>query len=350
MWLLSEEALITLRNAMASKSLGILDLRLDSANTDVLSINGSLANINVDGVLTTEPDPWMRMVYGANTAYSQIIDAIKTANDNPKVKKIQMNFGRVPGGDAMGIIPVMDAIHGSTKPVEAFVKYQATSGGYGLASQASKITVADRSVVLGSVGVASDMIVFPEEVSITSTEAPDKRPDVTTEEGKAVIRKELDEIHNLFVGAIARGRGVKASEVNANYGRGAIVLAESALAAGMIDKIEARRAAGAKPKAGGKKMEDERTYEMGVAAERQRVASLLALAVVSGDYARAMKDIQSGAELSAEISTHHIEAGIKAHAAKSRISDETPKVTPEVDPGDDHDARVLAAFERRMED
>jgi len=72
---------------------------------------------------------------------------------------------------------------------------------------------------------------------VTSTEAPEKRPDVTTEKGIKDARKPLDAIHKEFVKEIAKGRETTADEVNENYGRGAIVIAADAIKKGMIDKI-----------------------------------------------------------------------------------------------------------------
>src|SRR5690606_31600120 len=66
-------------------------------------------------------------------------------------------------------------------------------------------------------------------------------PDVTTEEGKAVVREYLDQLEDAFVSAIAEGRSratgakVTAAMVRQSYGRGATLLASAALDAGLID-------------------------------------------------------------------------------------------------------------------
>jgi ClpP class serine protease len=341
-WLLSDEALVFLRSA-APRSAVVLPAPTAMDAAPLYAVEGRTAIIGVEGILTPEPDRWMAYVYGANTGYSTIVAAVRAANADPKIINIRLEFGRVPGGDVMGLFGAMDAIADSEKPVEAFVRYQATSAGYGLASQAGKIIAADRGVVLGSVGVAVDAFVDEHLVSVSSTEAPDKRPDLSTEEGRAVVRKELDEIHDLFVAGIARGRGTTVEKVNADFGRGGLIMAESALKINMIDKVESRRASGTK-KAGGKKVEDEKTFEDGVQAERARVASHLALAVVSGAFDVALEAIKSGSPITAEISTRHIEAGVKSRAQAARVADAT-QVASTVDAEDSFEMRCLRAYE-----
>jgi ClpP class serine protease len=79
-------------------------------------------------------------------------------------------------------------------------------------------------------------------VNIASTEAPNKRPDLTTAEGKNVVRGELDALHDLFVDAIGRGRknatgeAFSAERINANFGRGGVLLAKEAKENGLIDQ------------------------------------------------------------------------------------------------------------------
>ena len=61
-----------------------------------------------------------------------------------------------------------------------------------------------------------------------------------TEEGKAVVVEMLDKIHDLFVGAISRGRDKTPHVINTTFGRGGVVLAAEAKKLGMIDHLVAR--------------------------------------------------------------------------------------------------------------
>src|SRR5690606_15492815 len=77
-------------------------------------------------------------------------------------------------------------------------------------------------------------------VDIASSDAPAKRPNLATDEGKAVVQRYLDQIAGEFMGAIARGRGIALETVRKSYGRGASMLAGPAKAAGLIDSIAGR--------------------------------------------------------------------------------------------------------------
>ena len=71
----------------------------------------------------------------------------------------------------------------------------------------------------------------------TSSDAPEKRPDTTTEEGRAKVVSMLDGLQPCSSTAWPRA-GTRASEnVRANYGKGATMFAPEAHAAGMIDEI-----------------------------------------------------------------------------------------------------------------
>ncbi|WP_033032593.1 hypothetical protein, partial [Pseudoalteromonas fuliginea] len=64
-----------------------------------------------------------------------------------------------------------------------------------------------------------------------------KRPDASTEEGVAQIRAELDAYEDLFIEAIAAGRGTNTDDIKANYEQGSVTTARNALKSGMIDAI-----------------------------------------------------------------------------------------------------------------
>src|SRR6185312_8160272 len=90
------------------------------------------------------------------------------------------------------------------------------------------------------IGTAVSFYIDENVVTLTNSDSPDKRPDVTKTEGKKVVVEYLDAVNDLFVEAIATGRGGGLTEqtVAKKFGRGAVLLAEEAMARGMIDKVE----------------------------------------------------------------------------------------------------------------
>ncbi|MCK5606835.1 ATP-dependent Clp protease proteolytic subunit, partial [Candidatus Pacearchaeota archaeon] len=170
----------------------------------MLATTGSNAEINIKGVLTNEPDFMARFFGGGNSTYKDIIQSIVLAEQDDNVKTITLKVDS-PGGAMIGMVDAMDAIANATKPITAVVSGEALSAAYGLVSQAGTIIAVHEMVTLGSVGVAAKLLVSDSVVEIASTKAPEKRPDVTTEEGKADVRKFLDSAHDVFVSRIASG-------------------------------------------------------------------------------------------------------------------------------------------------
>jgi hypothetical protein len=190
--------------------------------------------------------------------------------------------------------------------------------------------------------------VDPEEVEITSTAAPKKRPDVTTPEGVAMVKEELDPVHNLFAGVIADGRGKSIDTVNKTFGEGATLLAEDALDRGMIDAIgtsENQPQSGA-IKTGGTSMltleqlkaDNVALYNQvvaigkaegktegiaeGIETERTRTAAHIALAEDSGDLGIAIEAIKGTDGLTPAIQAAHVQATIKKLAITDRHDDD----------------------------
>ncbi len=200
-----------------------------------LRIAGDVAEIRVEGVLTPKPDLWSYYFGGGNTTYEQIQQAFSLCQSDPAIKRVSL-YVDSPGGYVAGLFDALGAIQAFSKPIAVRAAY-ACSAAYAIAAVAGKIEATNPAVEVGSVGVATTYFIDETEVDITNTESPDKRPDPATPEGQAVIRRELDALFELFVDAIAGGRGVPAKSVIADFGRGAVLIAGEAKKRGMIDRI-----------------------------------------------------------------------------------------------------------------
>lgn len=204
---------------------------------------GDVVEITIEGVLTPKPDFFAYWYGGGNTTYPDIIQSLALAAADPSVKRVVLNV-RSPGGYCDGLFEALGALEAFSKPKETRAS-MADSAAYALAAMGGKITAVGPASEFGSVGVVATYVQYDFEkvYEITSTNAPNKRPDPSTPEGQAIIREHLDALHDLFVDAIARGRTASGSsvtkeEVNADFGRGAVLLANSAKKVGMIDKID----------------------------------------------------------------------------------------------------------------
>lgn len=210
-----------------------------------LSIAGEVAEIRVEGLLTKKVDFWSWLFGSANTTYADLQKAISMVRSDASIKMVRV-FIDSPGGSSDGFFEVLDAFKGlrAEKRVDV-VAANAYSAAYGIAAVAGKITAVNAGSMFGSVGVATSYAFWDdlEQIDITNTESPNKRPDVRTPEGRAVIVQELDAIFGLFAERIADGRnasadrGLSADDVAEQFGRGASFVAGDAKRRGMIDSI-----------------------------------------------------------------------------------------------------------------
>lgn len=155
-----------------------------------------------------------------------------------------------PGGAVSGINSFADTVAAGAqrKLTVAYVAGTAASAGYWIACAAAEIH-AERTAIVGSIGVVSAV---PKQVEpdgagemwfeIVSTNAPEKRPDPESDEGRASIVATLDAIEALFIADVARGRKVGADVVKSEFGRGGVKVGAKAVSAGMIDKIQSQEA------------------------------------------------------------------------------------------------------------
>jgi len=176
------------------------------------------------------------------TAISALKADFARAEADPAVKAILLDVDS-PGGVVTGIDDFAARVAAARKPVVTYVAGMAASAAYWIAA-ASQAIIADRSAELGSIGVR---VAVSKQIEadtagemtfdIVSSGAPLKLPDPETDEGIAALKTELDDLEDLFVSSVAAGRGVDADAVRADFGRGGIMIAGKAVAAGMADGI-----------------------------------------------------------------------------------------------------------------
>lgn len=149
-----------------------------------------------------------------------------------------------PGGAVTDVAAFGQLVASLKTPTTVFVSGLCCSAAYWIASQAGQI-VADQSALIGSLGVLMSGSVQEQpdmagnrEIHITSSNAPDKRPDLSTEEGRETIRVMIDGIEDVFLKNVAAGRKTTLSTVKRDYGRGGTMIAREAKEIGMIDRVE----------------------------------------------------------------------------------------------------------------
>lgn len=176
------------------------------------------------------------------TSLDTLMHDIRVAQRAEDVERIVLLVDS-PGGMVSALGEAADGLRTSQKPITAFVSGMGASAAYWLASQAREI-VMDRSASVGSIGVVATVSrqEGPDQngrraYEVVSSGAPMKRPDVTTDDGRASVQADVDAIEEVFMADVAAGRRVTIDQVRRGFGRGAMVPASRAVQAGMADRI-----------------------------------------------------------------------------------------------------------------
>lgn len=206
-----------------------------------LERRGPVAILNVVGPMFRRANLFTA-ISGA-TSYDVLRRDLQVALDDPELKAVVLNIDS-PGGTVNGVDELAKAIYAarSQKPVVAYVGGTGASAAYWLASAASEIVVSDAAIV-GSIGVrmvATDTTEADRKagrVEFISSQSPGKRSDVTTDDGRARIQRTVDALADVFIAAVAKGRGVSIKQVVEGFGGGDVLVGKAAVAAGMADRL-----------------------------------------------------------------------------------------------------------------
>lgn len=170
---------------------------------------------------------------------------LRSLQASPDVRSILMVVDS-PGGAVAQVNDFARLVAASPKPVSVHITGMCCSAAYWIGSSGAGGMSLDPTGVVGSIGVliSTSYQVEPDsngrrDLDIASSSAPNKRPDLSTEEGQAQIRQMLDAIETVFIESVARGRSVSAAQVRSDFGAGGTLTGKAAKAAGMVDRIEA---------------------------------------------------------------------------------------------------------------
>lgn len=320
----------------------------------VMAVAGGKAQIDVRGVLTKTPSIMARIFGGGNTTYTEIEAALVSADADDTIDEIIMAVDS-PGGSVDGLFELIAAMQAVKTPIRVEAS-KAASAAYAIVAQAGSVAATGPAAQFGSIGIVLDAYVSENKVSITSSKAPKKRPDLSTEEGRAIVREELDALHDLFVEAIADGRGVSADNVNAKFGEGATLLAGEALKRGMIDSIITKQATannngGNQQEAKSMDLQTLKAQHPDVYAaaaqegrdqERDRVGAHLKMGEASGDMKTAIGAINDGSAMTATLQATYLAAGMNRSDVQARQDDDAEASAADEANASDADAEAAA--------
>lgn len=251
-WAIDQSKFLAMRHVLKLRASGgrvpedeIAAVMMQAADRPVQRGAGSIAILPLFGAITHRANLFSESsggtsVQGFSKAFAQVV-----ADPNVTAVIIESD---TPGGGVSGLPELADQIYKarSAKPIIGHANTRALSAGYWLMSQCDELVVAPVSEV-GSIGVflwhenwheaykmegiEPDIIRYGEH----KAEANDWEP--LTDDSRAYIQSQVNEVGEMFTRAVARGRGVSAERVRNDYGKGRSVMAKDAVRLGMADRI-----------------------------------------------------------------------------------------------------------------
>jgi capsid assembly protease len=211
-----------------------------------------VAHIRIAGTILKELPCAFDLCGQDGTSTLAVMRSLDAALYDATVKAIALDIDS-PGGSIDGVQELADAIHAARdlKPITAHISDLGASAAFWLASQATKIT-ANESARVGSIGVlcvVHDTSAAAAQAGVAvhvirSSElkggAVDGAP--VTEAMLSDTRRIVDGATEMFVQAIARGRGVDAKTAR-KWATGQTWYAEEAKTMGLIDGITSSKGA-----------------------------------------------------------------------------------------------------------
>lgn len=168
---------------------------------------------------------------------------IQAALDDPRVRAIVLNIDS-PGGVASGINELADLVHAGRdrKRIVAYGGGTVASAAYWIASAAHEI-VLDETALAGSIGTVVEAVVQGEGANgakryqIVSRNAPNKRPDLGTEEGRAKVGETVDALAGVFEAKVARNLNVAVEKIPEMGDYGGLRVGAAAVEHGLAHRL-----------------------------------------------------------------------------------------------------------------
>jgi signal peptide peptidase SppA len=211
---------------------------------DPYVLDSGVAVIQMSGPTTKYPTSFSRMLGGTSTMMTE--KALRQAVADPGVRSIVMHLDSVPGGTVAGAFELYDAIRkaDAVKPVYGHADDQATSAGQ-LFLAACRRCTANRTAVLGSIGVRTELVDSSEKASrdgikvipIASGKfkAAGSPGTKITDEQVQEIQTRIDAMNDQFVADVAKGRKLDPQAIRDMEAR--IYVGEQAREKGLIDAV-----------------------------------------------------------------------------------------------------------------
>ena len=168
-------------------------------NTRKVEIRDGIAVIPITGPLFPRANLFSE-ISGAYSVEMLALDLAR-AGDDQEVRGVVLAIDS-PGGHTTMINEFANQVADFSKPIVAYVVGSAASAAYWIAIAADRVVLDDTAIV-GSIGVVAGFeSPDNDRIEIVSSNAGDKRPDISTEAGVAVIQALVDDTESVFIDAV----------------------------------------------------------------------------------------------------------------------------------------------------
>lgn len=227
-----------------------LQARLEAARSRTRRTSGAggVAVIPIHGVIV--PRATLFTEFSGGTSMTGLQQMLSQAMADEDVGSILLDVDS-PGG-SVELVPETAAMIREArkrKPIVAIANTDAASAAYHLASQASEIVVTPSGLV-GSIGVFAAHQDFSKQleqegVSVTLVHAGKFKVEGNpfeplSDEARGSLQALVDDFYGMFVNDVAKGRGVKVSDItreDSSFGQGRVVTAGDAVKAKLADRV-----------------------------------------------------------------------------------------------------------------
>lgn len=206
---------------------------------------GGVAVLPLAGVLAPKMNMMMR--YSGGTSLSTFCLKLRDAVENPNVRAIVIDTDS-PGGNVQMTAETADEIFKarSVKRVVAIANTDMCSAAYWIASAAHEVC-GTIGCIVGSIGVFTihtESSKAQAEYGITNTvikagqfKADGNSVEPLSDQARETIQARIDTWYEMFVGAVAKHRGVSTQRVLKDYGQGRVLVGQDAVNAGLVDRL-----------------------------------------------------------------------------------------------------------------
>lgn len=207
---------------------------------------GTTAVIPIVGLIVQKPSWMTRMGYA--TATEETEAELKACLGDTRVTSIVL-YADSPGGTALGNEELWQAVRAGAKQkkITGYVRGLCASACYYQLSACSRITASPSSIVgsIGTISVQMEFTKYLADLGVTPTvlthgenKSAGNPFEKLSPKSKATLQKTVNDFGQMFVAAVARGRGVSPERVMSDYGQGQIFLAPEAVERGLIDAVQ----------------------------------------------------------------------------------------------------------------